>query len=264
MKESKVVPFALIADGDFDLVSQLVGHFANSNFSAVGASTLSDVDRILTEHFVDLLIASTDIDGCSTVDFLEKRQRRGIRVPVVFIVDSCSQIDRMRALEIGDDVVRKPIVIRELIVRARAVLRRFATESGWKIAKNISAESDPFQFCGATVCKKDSLVTFPSGNGAVVGKKEIGLMAILAAAKGSVVTRKDIILSVWGFHADINSRSLDQYVVRIRRLFRKNNCMAIDSLRTIHGVGYLYSARGCDGWQLGETELKSPSPRLRR
>jgi two-component system alkaline phosphatase synthesis response regulator PhoP len=234
----------------------MVNHFASSNFSAVGASTISDVGRILDEHFVDLLVSNISISGHSVVDFIERRQRRGSHVPVVFMADTYSQIDRVRALEVGDDIVQKPVAIKELIARARAVLRRFATAKCWSIAKNIKLANEPFQFCGATVSPKDSTVAFPNGNVIEVGRKEIGLMAMFAAADGAVVSRKDIIVNVWGLHADIQSRSLDQYIVRIRRLFHKNGCFAIDLLRTIHGVGYLFALR-----DLEKGSPKSPAPR---
>jgi DNA-binding response OmpR family regulator len=83
-------------------------------------------------------------------------------------------------------------------------------------------------------------VVFPDGTEEVVGKKEVGLMSVFAVSPGVILSRKDIIHRVWGLHANIRSRSLDQYVVRIRHLFRRNGrCSSIDFLRTVHGIGYL-------------------------
>ena len=57
--------------------------------------------------------------------------------------------------------------------------------------------------------------------------------------RGAVLTRRNLIHAVWGVHADVRSRSLDQYVVKIRGLFSARN-LPLDAFRTIHGVGYIY------------------------
>lgn len=54
-----------------------------------------------------------------------------------------------------------------------------------------------------------------------------------------IITRKELIHSVWGIHADVRSRSLDQYIVKVRDLFRKHG-IELDNFRTVHGVGYIF------------------------
>jgi DNA-binding response OmpR family regulator len=61
--------------------------------------------------------------------------------------------------------------------------------------------------------------------------------------RGSVVSRKNIIHSVWGVHANVRSRSFDQYIVKIRDHFSSNG-MDLSMLRTVHGVGYVYDPDG--------------------
>jgi DNA-binding response OmpR family regulator len=83
----------------------------------------------------------------------------------------------------------------------------------------------------------------PSGEIVTIGRKELGILAYLADHTGVVVSRKALIHAVWGIHADVRSRSLDQYIVKIRDLFKK---VDVDQLpfRTIHGVGYIYDPQG--------------------
>jgi DNA-binding response OmpR family regulator len=52
-----------------------------------------------------------------------------------------------------------------------------------------------------------------------------------------------MIHSVWGLHADVRSRSLDQYVVKVRDLFKKHN-IDLTAFRTVHGVGYIFDPQG--------------------
>jgi len=58
-----------------------------------------------------------------------------------------------------------------------------------------------------------------------------------------VITRKALIHAVWGIHADVKSRSLDQYIVKIRDLFKRNG-RSLDAFRTVHGVGYIFDPSG--------------------
>ncbi|MGY8694507.1 MAG: helix-turn-helix domain-containing protein, partial [Verrucomicrobiia bacterium] len=70
-------------------------------------------------------------------------------------------------------------------------------------------------------------------------RKEIGILAYFQHTPATIITRKNLIHSVWGIHADIRSRSLDQYIVKIRDLFKRKS-VPLDNLKTIHGIGYQY------------------------
>ena len=58
-----------------------------------------------------------------------------------------------------------------------------------------------------------------------------------------MITRKELIHSVWGIHADIRSRSLDQYIVKVRSAFEENG-LTLDSFKTVHGIGYIFEPPG--------------------
>jgi DNA-binding response OmpR family regulator len=67
----------------------------------------------------------------------------------------------------------------------------------------------------------------------------LGILSYLNQNRGVVITRKALIHSVWGIHADVKSRSLDQYIVKVRELFR-NNGLSLDAFRTVHSIGYIF------------------------
>ena len=58
-----------------------------------------------------------------------------------------------------------------------------------------------------------------------------------------MITRKALIHSVWGIHADVKSRSLDQYVVKVRDLFESQG-LDLSTFRTVHGIGYIFDPKG--------------------
>jgi len=85
-------------------------------------------------------------------------------------------------------------------------------------------------------------VTFPDCEVETIGRKELGIIAYLADHPNSVLTRKNLIHAVWGIHADVRSRSLDQYIVKIRELYKRHD-LTLDAFRTVHGVGYIYDVK---------------------
>jgi DNA-binding response OmpR family regulator len=84
-------------------------------------------------------------------------------------------------------------------------------------------------------------ILFPDGQSEKIGRKELGILVHIASNPKIVLTRQSLIHAVWGVHADVRSRSLDQYIVRIRESYGRHGGN-LNAFRTIHGVGYIYDA----------------------
>jgi DNA-binding response OmpR family regulator len=76
-----------------------------------------------------------------------------------------------------------------------------------------------------------------------LGRKELGILSYLNAHQGAVITRQALIHAVWGIHADVKSRSLDQYIVKVRELYSAHG-LTLDDFRTVHGIGYIFDPQG--------------------
>jgi DNA-binding response OmpR family regulator len=83
-------------------------------------------------------------------------------------------------------------------------------------------------------------VEFPDGTVCKLGHKELGILSFLHDNPGVVITRKAIIHAVWGLHANVRCRSLDQYIAKARVLFTSHGIDFLAALHTVHGVGYLF------------------------
>ena len=104
-------------------------------------------------------------------------------------------------------------------------------------------------------------ITFPKSGVQKLGRKELGILAYLNAHPGQVITRKALIHSVWGIHADVKSRSLDQYVVKVRDLFEsdpRNRILVADRQEeSAHTLVRSYASRRVKNAAADATEIRA-------
>ena len=233
-------PLILIVEDERDLADLLAQHIENSGMLAQVFYKAAPALRFLEGNFANLLLLDVNLPDLTGFDILAEVRRRDINSPVIFLTANNTEVDKVRGLELGgDDYVTKPFAAAELVARIRAVLRRAETAHDTQVTKNVSLGQMPFNFSGATVHPERMEIVFPNGKAEQIGRKELGILWALATNAGTVLTRRTLIHMVWGIHADVRSRSLDQYVVRIRTLFGNHRC-DLGTFRTVHGVGYIY------------------------
>ena len=212
-------PLIVIVEDEPELASLISVHLEKAGMNTQICNRAQHAVKFLKKNFANLLLLDINLpdqSGFSLVEDLKDkrhhrscdfrhRQRRG---------DS-----KIKGLDMGgDDYVTKPFSYAELVARIRAVLRRTESKTDMNVTKNVRLSDEPFDFCGARVTPERLEITFPDGS-QKLGRKELGILAYLNAHPGQVITRKALIHSVWGIHADVKSRSLDQYIVKVRDLF---------------------------------------------
>lgn len=196
--------------------------------------------RFLQKNFANLLLLDINLPDSSGFQLLEELKKADINVPTIFVTGNAVEANKVKGLEMGgDDYITKPFSYPELIARINAVLRRAESKADFNVTKNVRTTDQPFDFLGAQVHPERLEATFPNGVTHKFGRKEIGILAYLHTHRNVVITRKELIHAVWGIHADVRSRSLDQYIVKVRGAFAKNG-ISLDCFRTIHGIGYLF------------------------
>jgi DNA-binding response OmpR family regulator len=187
------------------------------------------------------MLLDVNLPDQSGFHLVEKLKAENIEVPVIFLTGNDSETDRVKGLEMGgDDYITKPFSFSELVARIHAVLRRAETSLDNRVTKNASISEEPFDFQGARVNPERMEVKFPDRKTEKIGRKELGILSYLQANPNTVITRRTLIHGVWGIHADVRSRSLDQYIVKVRSLYERHG-LNLDAFKTIHGVGYIYN-----------------------
>lgn len=237
-------PLIVIVEDEPELASLIAVHLEKAGMHTQICNRAQHGLKFLKKNFANLLLLDINLPDQSGFSLVEDLKNADISVPIIFLTGNVEETSKVKGLDMGgDDYVTKPFSYAELVARIRAVLRRTESNADLNVTKNVKISDVPFDFCGARVIPERLEITFPDKATQKLGRKELGILAYLNAHPGQVITRKALIHSVWGIHADVKSRSLDQYIVKVRDLFAAHG-LELNAFRTVHGIGYIFDPRG--------------------
>lgn len=233
-------PLIVVVEDEKELSSIICEQLENAGMQTQPYDRCAPALRFLERNFANLLLLDLNLPDSTGFQLLGDLKQRDINVPTIFLTGSGIEADKVRGLNMGgDDYITKPFSYAELVARINAVLRRAESNKDFNLTKNVRTVDQPFEFLGARVHPDRLEIEFPNGVAHKIGRKELGILAYLNTHRHVVITRKELIHSVWGIHADVRSRSLDQYIVKVRAAFQ-NNGLTLDSFKTVHGIGYIF------------------------
>ena len=178
---------------------------------------------------VDLVVLDVlmpELDGFA----LCRRLRANGRVPIMFLSSRGEEADRVLGLDLGaDDYLTKPFSPRELVARVAAVLRRVAPA-----AESVPA-AQPLLVCGSVTIDRDRHEIRVDDVPLTATATELRLLATLVQHRGRVLSRGQLIATVYGGDHHISERTIDTHV---RNLRAKLAAVNADVIETVHGVGY--------------------------
>ena len=184
---------------------------------------------------LDLMLP--EIDG---LEILRRLRDGGHDTPVIIISARGLDNEKVAGLELGaDDYVTKPFGLAELSARIRAVLRRANSN------RQSSSRKDVFQFPDLDVDFKRFAVTC-GGQENQLSRYEAEILRMLIEHRGEVVTRGDLLSSVWGYVHLPTTRTVDNHIARLRKKVE----VTPDNPRhvvTVHGIGYRFETEEVEG-----------------
>lgn len=188
----------------------------------------------------DLIVLDVMLPGIDGLSVCKALRERGDNTPVLFLTARGDPADRVRGLEAGgDDYLAKPFHLAEFLLRARAILRRWA----WYRAASRSPSGATLRFGGNEV----QFATFraKSWDGAAheLTEKEAMILKVLGERPGDIVSREDLLERVWGYDVYPSTRTVDNFILRLRRRFERDPAAPRHFL-TVWGVGYRFMTEG--------------------
>jgi len=233
-------PLIVIVEDEVELSQLIAQHLEEAGMNVQTYPRCAPALRFLQNNFANLVLLDVNLPDGSGFDLVKTFKAEDITTPVIFLTANAHDEAKIQGLNLGgDDYITKPFSYTELIARIHAVLRRSEGHGDFNVTKNLRTIDGPFEFLGSKIHPERLEIEFPNGTIFKTGRKELGILAYLHTHRNVVITRKELIHSVWGIHADIRSRSLDQYIVKVRAAFEKNG-ISLDCFKTVHGIGYIF------------------------
>ena len=178
-----------------------------------------------------LVLLDVMLPGLDGFSVCERLRAERIDVPVLFLTARSGIDDRLRGLELGgDDFLGKPFDLRELILRVQAILKRTQWFAG------PSPAGDQLVLGPARIDFKSYRADL-GGREVALSQKETMILRCLAEKKGEVVSRAEILDRVWGYDAFPTERTIDNFIVRLRRLLEVDP-QSPRYIHTVRGTGY--------------------------
>jgi two-component system, OmpR family, phosphate regulon response regulator PhoB len=220
----------LIVEDEADL-ALLIGYNLEAEGYVVDSATRGDeADLRLAESAPDLVILDWMLPGVSGIEICRRlRTREATRtLPIIMVSARREEAERVRALAVGaDDYVVKPFSMPELMARVRAVLRRSRPE---RIAERLYAGDLDLDRVTRLVRRGDRIVH--------LAPTDFRLLEYLLERPGRVYSRAELLALVWGRSAEVDERTVDVHIGRLRRRLSKGR--ERDPIRTVRGVGYAF------------------------
>jgi DNA-binding response OmpR family regulator len=237
-------PLIVVVEDEPDLAGLVAQYLEKAGMRVQVCSRAAHAFKFLQKNFANLVLMDLVLPDQPGFELYEELRANNINVPVIFITGNLvEEASKVHGLDSGgDDYITKPFSYAELVSRIKAVLRRADYKDDSSLTKNVKVSDEPFDFCGARVVPIRLEISFAGEDVVKIGRKELGILSYLNDHHGEVITRKALIHSVWGQHADVKSRSLDQYVVKVRELFKRKG-LDLSDFRTVHGIGYIFDPK---------------------
>ena len=221
----------LIVEDEPNMVNGLKDNLEFEGYEAdIAMEGNTGLQKILTRQY-DLVLLDVMLPGISGFDICKAVRKEGVNTPIILLTAKGEEIDKVLGLELGaDDYITKPFSLRELLARIKAILRRSP-------AGQENNGDSTFVEIGNIRVNFKNYQAMEGPHEIKMSHKEFEVLHYLYKNEGKTIHRDDLMSSVWSIDYDITTRTVDNFIVKLRQKIEAdpNNPRII---HTVHGVGY--------------------------
>ncbi|MDX1401990.1 MAG: two-component system response regulator TorR [Kiloniellales bacterium] len=222
----------LVVEDDGVTRAKLAGYLEAAGHRVSEAANGHEMRRVLRQDPADLLLLDINLPGEDGLE-LTRELRSKSEIGIILVTGRTEDIDRIVGLEMGaDDYVTKPFNPRELLARAKNLLRRSAGSS-----RHIATLR---RFSGWLFDVRTRRLSSPTGQRVPLTRAEFELLSALTARPGEVFTRPRLLAAISHRSWNPDDRTIDVLIRRLRRKIEENPKVP-EIIVTAHGEGYLFS-----------------------
>jgi len=223
----------LLVEDERNVAETLTERLRAEGFQVKRADSVATAKRVIGESEVELALLDVGLPDGNGFELARVLREHAPRTAIVFLTAHASAEDRIRGLELGaDDYVGKPFNFRELLLRIHNCLKR--AQDLARVPGNIRGQVR----IGRALVDFERFSASIGSESVALTHKECAVLRLLAERVGKAVSRDEILDRAWSADEFPTSRTVDNFIVRLRKLIEIN---ATDPrvIRSIRGVGYL-------------------------
>ena len=221
----------LIIEDEPDIRKNLEYNLSREDYSVLTAASIAEAEQLIYSNNLSLVLLDLMLPDGSGLELCKKMKSDPDmqNLPIIILTAKDDEVDKVVGFELGaDDYVTKPFSVRELILRIKAVLKRGDNK------KDIVEIDRQF---GDLKIDIDSHEVYVDSELVNLTALEFKLLIQLVDRRGRVQSREQLLADVWGYSAEVTTRTVDTHIKRLRE---KLGTMG-KYVQTIRGVGYKFS-----------------------
>ena len=226
-------PHILLVEDEPHIASGLIYNLEEEEYRVTHVETgEAALHQLWLENF-SMIILDLMLPGISGIDVCRKIRRQDPKLPILMLTARSEDKDRIEGLEVGaDDYLTKPFNLDEFLLRVKGILRRsdwyrpqLSRERNYKFGQNIVDLQERIASIGDTRFELTDI--------------ETRLLRTFFQREGEVLSRAELLAAAWDVSPDTETRTLDNFVVRLRKYFEPDPSAPIHFL-TVRGRGYRF------------------------
>ncbi len=214
----------LVVEDNPDLRELLCSALSENGYRARGAENGEQALSVLADTVIDLIVADIMMPKMDGFELTKNLREADIFCPLLIVTARDDYDSLQKAFTLGaDDYMVKPINVKELLMRVKALLRRAKISAERKIV------------IGSTVLDFEGMTVRTGGHEMILPLKEFSLLFKLLSYPGKIFTRQQLMDEIWGMDSETDDRTINTHINRLRDKFENNPDFTIV---TIRGLGY--------------------------
>lgn len=222
----------LLIEDELNIAHGLIFNLEADGFEVIHVETGEEGLKVLAEREVELLVLDLMLPGIDGIEVCREIRRVNERLPILMLTAKAEEYDRIKGLSVGaDDYLTKPFSLNEFLLRVKRMLARL---NWYKDEKPVNL----LEFAGNRIDLEEGSAETPNGQ-ITLTDQELKLLRAFAAREGKLVERAELLEAAWGMAPDTETRTLDNFIVRLRKHFETDPSQPQHFL-TVRGRGYRF------------------------
>jgi DNA-binding response OmpR family regulator len=223
----------LLVEDEENLAIGLLYNLTEEGYIVELAKDGREALKLFEAKKVDLIILDIMIPYIDGFKIAQRVRKKDPQMPILMLTARTTREDKVKGLELGaDDYIRKPFHLDELLLRVKGMLKRKAWYRDVTSAKPVVSfgrNKINFENLGCSNAKDDFQLT----------PQEAMVMKYLIEHKGKIVSRKELLENVWHMNPDIETRTVDNFIARLRKYFEVDPSKPV-YIKSVRSAGYMF------------------------